>query len=236
MKWNARGGTRIAVAVAAGVAVGGFAGSTIRGSGMLYTNLFVAGSLLVLLALAGLGGLAAALTQHTSAARTLAGFAGVAVITTGVAYSLASPYRSANADLLHRGSATVQVAEPAAIEWDGAAECRTGPHDPAVFMLWMPHVKVGDQWIAVLLNLDPEASPVQAEKLTIATSSPTVASAHYIASSGNGLEATLVGTNGLTGSLQFTADLVPNPARQHDPDLDRLTGTFAWTCEPTPSG
>ena len=221
-------------AVAFGIAVGGVAGGIIRGSGMLYTNLFVAGCLLLLLALAGLGGLAAALTHRTSAARALAGFAGVAVISTGVAYSIAPPFRNPNADVEHPGSVTVHVAEPAAIQWDGKATCRTGAHDPTVFIVWMPHVKVGDQWVAVLVNLGPAASPVQA-KLTIAFSAPA-GSFDYTASSGNGLDATLLGVDGLTGSSRFTAVRVPNPARSPGPEADRLVGTFEWACEPTPSG
>jgi hypothetical protein len=219
-------------AIAVGIAVGGVAGAIIRGSGSVYDTWFLAGCLFVLLALAGLGALAAAHAHRTSAARILAGFAGVALVTAGVAYAIAPPYRSPNADLQYPGSATVHVAEPAAIEWDGKATCRTGPHDPTVFMVWMPDVKVGDQWIAVLLNLSRGVTSVQAEKLTIAM----VASADYVASPGSGLDATQVGINGLTGSVRFSAVPVPVPSRSPEPEPYRLTGTFEWACESTPSG
>jgi hypothetical protein len=221
-------------AVAAGIAAGGVAGAIMRGSGMMYTNLFVAACLLIVVALAGLGALAAALTGRTSAARGLAGFAGVAVITTGIAYVIAPPFRDPNADPIHRGSATVHTAELAPSEWVGQVTCRTGPGDPAVFLVWMPHVRVGDKDVAVLLNLRPGATPVQADKLTIATLSPTVI-ADYIASPGDGLDTTLIDATGLSGALRFSADVLPNPARLHNPEIDRVTGTFEWTCDPTRS-
>jgi hypothetical protein len=53
-------------AVVAAIAVGGWAGATIKSSGMMYTNLFVAGCLLLVLAVAGLGALAAAHTRTTA--------------------------------------------------------------------------------------------------------------------------------------------------------------------------
>jgi hypothetical protein len=219
-------------AIAVGIAVGGVAGAIIRGSGSVYDTWLLAGCLLLLLSLAGLGALAAAHTHRTSAARILAGFAGAALTTAGVTYAVAPPYRSPGADLLYPGSATVHVAEPAAIEWDGTVTCRTGPRDPTVFIVWMPDVKVGGQSIAVLLNLGPGVTSVQAEKLTIAT----VPSADYVATPGHGLDATQVGIHGLTGSLRFSADLLPNPARSPGPEPARLTGTFEWACESTPSG
>jgi hypothetical protein len=218
-------------AIVVGVALGGLAGAAIRGSGSVYDTWFLAGCLLLLLALAGLGALAAARAQRPRAAYVLAGFAGVALVASGVSYAIASPYRSPNADLLYPGSAAVHVAELVPGEWDGKATCRTGAHDSTVFMVWMPDVKVGTESIAVLLNLNPGATSVQVEKLTIAM----VASADYVATPGNGLDATQIGANGLTGSVRFSAPFVPTPARVHDPEPNRLTGTFEWACESTPS-
>ena len=75
----------IVAAVAVGIAIGGWAGATMRGSGMLYTNLFVAACLIVVCAVVGLGALAATLTHQPGAARVLAGFTGAAVVATGIA-------------------------------------------------------------------------------------------------------------------------------------------------------
>jgi hypothetical protein len=224
----------IVAAVTAGIVVGAVAGAIIRGSGMMYTNLFVAGCVLTVVALAGLGAFAAAQTRRPRPARILAWFAGITVIATVVTYWIAPPFRDANADLIHPGNATVHAAELAPSTWDGKATCRTGARDPAVFLLWMPHVRVGDRDVAVLLNLGTAATSVQADKLTIASSSPT-GSADYVASPGDGLETLLVGADGMTGRLRFSATLLPNAARLNDPELDRLTGTFEWACDPTRS-
>jgi hypothetical protein len=223
-------------AVVAAIAVGGWAGATIKSSGMMYTNLFVAGCLLLVLAVAGLGALAAAHTQRTSTARVLAVFAGVAAITAGVAYAIAPPYRSASADRLHRGSIALHIDQLAAIDQRTEAECRTGPNDPAVFMVFMQGLKVDGRDVMVLLNLSPGATSVQVEKITIVTMPAVAGSTDHFASSGTGLDATLVGPDGLSGSLRFSAAPVPDPARSTAPELDRLTGTFEWVCDPTPSG
>jgi hypothetical protein len=223
-------------AVVVGIVLGGVAGATFKGSGMFYSNLILGGGLLLVLALVGLGALVAALTHRTSTARVLAGFVGATVIATGVVYAVAPSYRSPTADLIHRGSVAVHVVEPGVIEWNGTATCRTRWNDPAVFLVWMQHVRVGDQSVAVLLNLGPGSTSVRADKLTIDMLSPTAGTADYIATPGNGLDATSVGADGLTGSVRFSAPLLGNPARAQDPEIDRLSGTLEWACESAPSG
>jgi len=225
---------QMVAAVAAGIAVGGLAGAVIRGSGSVYDTWFLAGCLFLLLALAGLGGLRAARTQRTNTARILGGFAGVALITAGVAYAVAPPYRSPSADLLHRGSITVHVTQPAAMEWSGRAECRTRPHEPTVFQVFMQGLKVEDRDVMVLLHLSPGTTSLQAE-LTLDLLSPA-GSVDYVASSGNGLDATQIAADGLSGSSRFSAVRVPVPARSPEPEPDRLTGTLEWSCGSTPSG
>jgi hypothetical protein len=64
--------------------------------------------------------------------------------------------------------------------------------------------------------------------------SPKVA-ADYVASPGQGLDLRQVDADGLAGSVQFSAALLPVAGRTTDPDADRLTGTFEWTCASTPS-
>lgn len=221
-------------ALVAGTALGGWAGATFKGSGMFYSNLMLAGGLLLLLALSGLGALVAARTGATGRARIMAGFTGATVIATGVAYAVAPPFRSAGAPLIHEGSATLNVSEPAALEVRGKATCKQS-RDPAVFVVWMPDVRSGDNDVAVLLNLSPGSTPVLVEKLTIVYSSPGVF-ADYVATPRQGLDTETVGADGLTGSLRFSAALVPVAGRLRDPDVDRLTGTFEWACSSTPSG
>ena len=221
-------------AVVAGIVLGGVAGATFKGSGMFFSNLILAGGMLLLVAVVGLGALVAARTGETSAARIMAGLAGATVIATGVTYVVAPPFRSAGAPLIHEGNATIHVAEPAALEVRGKATCNRS-RDTAVFVVWMPDVRSGDQDVGVLLNLSPGATPVVVEKLTIVYRSPVV-NADYFATPGHGLNGMLVGADGLTGSLRFSAGLVPVAGRSHDPEVDRLTGTFEWACESTPSG
>jgi hypothetical protein len=222
------------VALVAGTALGIWAGATFKGSGMFFSNLILAGGLILLLALVGLGALVAARTGETGGARILARFVGVTVIATGVAYLVAPPFRSAGAPLVHEGSATVHVAEPAALEVHGKATCKES-RDPAVFVVYMPDVRSGHQDVAVLLNLSPGATPALVEKLTIVYNSPG-AIADYVASPGKSVDVMQVGADGLTGSLRFSAVLVPVAGRSPDPDIDMLTGTFEWACESTPSG
>ena len=81
-------------------------------------------------------------------------------------------------------------------------------HDPTVFLVFMPDVKLTDQWVAVLLNLSPGATSVQIDTLTLAFTSPA-GSVDYIASR-DGLGWTSVGPGGLTGGSRFSADRVPS--------------------------
>lgn len=215
-------------ALVAGTALGGWAGATFKGSGMFYSNLILAGGLLLLLALSGLGALLAARTGERSRARIMAGFVGMTVIATGVAFAVAPPFRSAGAPLIHEGNATLKVAEPAALQVQGEATCRKS-RDPAVFVVWMPHVRSGDKDVAVLLNLSPGSPPALVEKVTIVYQLPGVV-ADYTASPGQGLDAMVVGADGLTGTLRFSAALVPVAGRSPDPDVDRLSGAFEWAC------
>ncbi len=224
------------VAVVAGIAVGGWAGATFRGSGMFYSNLILGGCLLLLLALAGLGALAAALTHRTRAAGALAAFSGMALIATGVAYTIAPPYRSADAPFKYRGNATLRIAEYSATEWRAEAVCATRERETSVTRVSAQDVKIGDRWVSVDITSNPGASSFQADVLTIGSYSPTERSRDFAASSGTGLDATTVGADGLTGSVRFSAILLPNPYRLQDPEFSRLTGTFAWACESMPSG
>ena len=221
-------------ALVAGTALGGWAGATFKGSGMFYSNVILAGGLLLLLALSGLGALLAARTGERSRARIMAGFVGMTVIATGVAFAVAPPFRSAGAPLIHEGNATVNVAEPTALEVHGKATCKQ-LRDRPLFIVYMPDVRSGDKDVAVLLNLSPGSPPVHVEKVTIVYHSPEVL-ADYIASPGQGLDAMVVGADGLTGTLRFSAALVPVAGRSPDPDVDRLSGTFEWACSSAPSG
>lgn len=223
------------IIAAAGIAVGVSAGVAIRGSGPLPTSLFLGGCLFVLVALAGLGALGAALRHRAWAARSLAAFAGGAVIAAAVAYPIAPSYRSPGADLEHRGSGTVRLDMPSAIDWHGKTTCRRRQQDSAVSTVFMPDVRIDDRWAAVLLRFDTSATPGQAE-LTLSFISPTEGSTDYRASSGAGLDPTLVAADRLSGSMRFAAMRLPGQGRSPDPVRDRLTGAFGWACEPSPSG
>jgi hypothetical protein len=226
----------VIAAVVAGIILGGVAGATFKGSGMFFSNLILGGGLLVLLVMVGLGAVAATATRRTGGARILGVFVGTTVIATGVGYALAPRHRSIDDPFDHRGSATLQIAEYAATEWRAEARCRKGPRDSTVSEVSMLDVKIDERWVSVFLRLSPAATSVQAGTLTIGSYSPTERSADYSAAPGSGLDATLVGADGLSGKVRYSAVLMPNPARPTVPGFDRLTGTFEWACESTPSG
>ena len=222
----------VVAAIAGGTAIGALAGAASRGSGSIYTSLFVAACLLVVIVLAGLAAVWATSARRIAAARALAAFTGVAVIAAGVGYTLAPPYRSPDADLEHPGTVIVHVAQPQVMDWRAAATCRSHPPGVSVFSVFMPDTMLGDRRVAVLLRLVPSGAVVRTE-LTISTSSPTAGSADYVATTGPDLSVTDLGTGAFTGHLRFTAVRVPGPSGSRATEPDQLSGTVDWSCQPS---
>jgi hypothetical protein len=226
----------VIAAAGAGIVLGGFAGATLKGSGMFFSNLILGGVLLVFLVLVGICAVAAALMHRTRAARILAGFIGMTVIATGVAYAVAPRYRSTDEPFDHRGSVTISLTELGVAEWRAEATCRRGPRDRTVTQVYIRdvHATIGDRWFSFGLWLSPGATSVQAGTLSFSLGLPGGSSVSYSAPPGDAMEATLVSADGLTGSLQFSAAPIPDPYHPN-PEFDRLTGTFEWACASTPS-
>jgi hypothetical protein len=218
----------VIAAVVAGIVLGGAAGATFKGSGMFFSNLILGGGLLLVLVFVGLGAIVAGLAHRADAARILAVFTGVTVIATGVVFALAPRYRSTSDPIDHGGDATLHIAEYAETEWRAQARCRRGPLETTVSEVSMLDVKIGERWVSVFVQLSPGATSARAGKLWIGSYSPAEPAADYSASLGSGLDAVLVGPDGMSGSVRFSAVLVPNSARHTVPEFDRLTGTFEW--------
>ncbi|MEW6224055.1 MAG: hypothetical protein AB1627_05435 [Chloroflexota bacterium] len=220
----------VVAAIAGGMAAGGLVGVAIRGSGSIYTSLFLAGGLLVVVVLAGLAAVWATIAGRSGAARALAAFTTVALIAAGVGYALGPPYRSPDADLEHPGTVVVHVAQPEVMDWRAAATCRSHPPGASVSMVFMPYTMLGDRWVAVLLRLVPTGAAVRTD-LTISISSPTAGSADYVATTGADLSVTDLGTGARSGHLRFTAVRVPGPSSSRATEPDRLGGTLDWSCQ-----
>ncbi|MEI7743175.1 MAG: hypothetical protein WCK58_05415, partial [Chloroflexota bacterium] len=154
----------------------------------------------------------------------------------GAAYAIAPGYRSAGAPLDHRGSATITVNELEATDWRPGVTCRRGPGDPFVSWVFLRDVqeRIGERSVYISIWRSPGATGVEDGDLSISTISPGESSIDYRASRGAGLVATLISAEGLRGRVQFSAAQVPDPYHP-DPEFKRLTGTFEWSCEPTPS-
>ena len=222
----------VVAAIAGGMAAGALVGVAIRGSGSIYTSLFLAGGLLGVIVLAGLAAVWATIARRSGTARALAAFTGVALIAAGVGYALGPAYRSPDADLEHPGTVIVHVAEPKAMDWRAAATCRSHPPGATVFLVFMPDTMLGDRWVAVLLRLVPNGGAMRTE-LTISMSSPTAGSADYVATTGPDLSVTDLGTGAFTGHLRFTAVRVPGPSGSRATEPDQLSGTVDWSCQPS---
>lgn len=221
-------------AIVAGALIGGWAGIVMRGSGMFFSNVILAGSLLVVLAIVGVGAVAARLTGRATVARAAGGFVGVTVIATVAAYAVAPPYRSPDAGADHPGRVTVHVAEPRPTDWSEAAFCRTRERGTPVFRVFANHQEANERTVSITLNLGEGATP-GGDELWISILAVPAGVTQYV-TSGGGLDVTLGGAEGLTGSARFAAP--KEPAARRSPDLEpaRLTGTIDWTCEPSPSG
>jgi hypothetical protein len=224
----------IVAASAVGVLVGGWAGTVMRGSGMFFSNLILAGCLVVVLTIIGAGALAAGLTGRHTAARAAAGFVAMTVATTVVAYAVAPPYRSPDAGIDHPGRVIVHIGEPAPIEWSEAATCRTRERDTPVFRVSANHQETEERTVSVTLNLGQGSTPGR-DEFWISLLALPAGITQYVVSSGTGLDVTLAGADGLTGSARFAAPREPGAYRSPDPEPVTLTGTIEWTCVPTPS-
>ena len=226
--------SEIVAAIVAGVLVGGWAGAVMRGSGMFFSSVILAGCLFVVLAIVGVGAVAAGLTGRDTASRASAGFVSLAVIATVVAYTVAPPYRSPDAGIDNPGRVTVHIAEPTPVEWSEAAFCRTRERDAPVFRVFANHQETKERTVGVTLNLGQGATP-GGDEFWISLLALPAGVTQYVVSSGSGLDVTLASADGLTGSARFAAPRESGAYRSPDPEPARLTGTIEWTCEPTPS-
>ena len=226
--------SEIVAAIAGGVLVGGWAGAVMRGSGMFFSNVILAGSMLVVLGIVGVAALAARLTGRNIAARAAGGFVGATVMATVVAYAVAPPYRSPDAGVDLPGRVTVRIAEPTPVDWSDAAFCRTREHDTRVFRVFANHQETRERTLSVTVNLG-QGTTRGGDELWISLLAIPAGVTQYVVSSGSGLEVTLVGADGLTGSVRFMAPKVSDGYRSPDLEPARLTGTIEWTCQPAAS-
>lgn len=221
----------IVAPIIVGILIGGWAGMVMRGSGMFFSNLILAGCLAVVLAIVGAAALAAGLTGRGDAARAAAGFVGTTVVATVVAYVVAPPYRSPDAGIDHPGRIIVHIAEPAVVEWSEAAICRTRERDTPVFRVSANHQEAGERTVGITLNLGQGSTP-DGNELWISVLALPAGITQYLAPPGSGLAVTLDGPDGLTGSARFTAPREAGAYRSPDAEPATLSGTIEWACEP----
>jgi hypothetical protein len=225
---------RMVVALLSGAAIGGWAGAYMRGSGMFYSNLFVGAVLLVVVAIAGVGAVAATRTKRRELARALTGFATVAVVAAATTFTTSSPYRGVNPGTTFDGSATMRTAELPPFEWPMGSRCLIRDDETSVFSAEVNLRYATEQTIGAAMQFMPSGS-WKRPGISISLLTMPDTPAFYAADFGNGAEVELDSADGLRGRVKFALDRAPDQFRSPRPDEPaRLTGNLEWDCTVPP--
>jgi len=224
----------LVVALIAGAVIGGWAGAYMRGSGMLYSDLFVGAILVLIVAVAGVAAVAAARAGQDETARALAGFAVMTVVAAGVLFAISSPYRGVNPGVVHFGRATMRAAEMPPFEWRMGSRCLIRDGEASVFSAEMNLREASKQDVGAAMQFVPGGSWPR-PGLSISLMSPPESPVFYTADFGAGAEMAMDSADGLRGHVRFSADRVPDQFRSPGPEPARLTGSIEWDCTVPPS-